>query len=46
MVIAVLEGDRVGLKGLVRFRARSEPSHIGFFLSFFLSLFFFFTHFL
>ena len=40
MVIAVLEGGRVGLKGLVRFRARPEPSRIGFFLSFFFSLFF------
>ena len=44
MVIAVFEGDSVGLKGLVRFRARPEPSRIGFFL--FLSFFFFFTRFL
>ena len=28
-------GIRVGLKGLVRFRARPEPSRIDFFLSFF-----------
>ena len=42
MVIAVLEGGRVGLKGLVRFRDRPEPSRIGFFLSFFFSFFFLF----
>ena len=35
-------GIHVGLKGLVRFRARPEPSRIGFFLSLFLFLSFFF----